>query len=244
MTTDLREFTDDGIRQFRESINKIRVNDIDQDFSELLTDDQVTSIIKRDVLQERQLPSSKLEAATYIHNIVDPLPIDNTFYRPGLWTWLSAFYFDSICPIKEDGTRVVLDDRKYILTRGRGNYRHLLAGPVQVFHSYGNTSHILLSGKVSVGGDMYEQLAGKMYISSMKGVVQAVDILYWDVEKKQPIVGATSRNKPGNVRRFGDIMKQFKLTYNLTAMDGPEIISLLPKEFDKYKENISSYLFE
>jgi len=244
MTTDLREFNDDGIRQFREFFNKIVANDVDQDFSELLTDDRFTSIIKKDLILEPQLPPSKLEAAAYLHKIIDPLLIENKFYRPGLWTWLSAFYFDSICPINKDGTRDVYKEPKYILTRGRVNYRHLLAGPVQVYHSYGNTSHILLSGKVAVGGEMYEQLAGKMYIASMKGIVQAVDMLYWDVEKDQPIIGATSRNKPGNVRRFGDIMKQFKLTYNLTAMDGPEIISLLPKEFDKYKENISSYLYE
>ena len=226
------------------SLTRLKLNSIEQDFRELLTDDRFTSILKKDLILEPMLPSSKLEAAAYLHEIIDPLPIDNKFYRSGLWTWLAAFYFDSICPIRENGTRDVLKEPKYIQTPGRAIYRHLLAGPVMVYHSYGDTSHILLSGKVAVGGELFEQLAGKMYITSMKGIVQSVDMLYWDIKKTQPIIGATNRNKPGNVRRFGDIMKQFKLTYNLTTMDGLEIISLLPKEFDKYKQNISSYIFE
>jgi hypothetical protein len=244
MITELREFNDDGIRQFRDYFNKIKNNDIGQDFTELLTDDLYTSIIKTDACLEPKLPASKLQTASYLHHIIAPLSLENKFYRQGLWTWLAAFYFDSVCPVKEDGTRSVGSEERYILIPGRVIYRHLLAGPVQIFDSYGNTSQILLSGDTAVMGDYIEQLAGRIYITSSKGNVQAVDLLYWDSEKKQPIQGSTSRKKPGNIRRFADIINQFRLTYDLTLMDGFEIVELLPKEFDKYRQNITEYLYE
>jgi len=137
-----------------------------------------------------------------------------------------------------------MEEARYILIPGRHVYRHLLAGPVQIFDSYGDSSHILLSGDVAVMGDYIEQLAGRIFITSGKGIVQAIDLLYWDFEKKRPASGATSRTKPGNIRRFTDIIGQFCLTYDMTSMDGFEIVSLLPGEFEKYKENLSSSLFE
>jgi hypothetical protein len=242
MKTDLREFNENGIRVFRDYLNQIKNNDIDQDFTGIITDDQYTNIIKSGVEIDTSLPRSKIDAGKYLHSIVSTLNIDNKYYRPGLWTWLSAFYFDSICPAKDNGSRFVGEEARYILIPGRHIYRHLLAGPVQIFDSYGDTSHVLLFGDISVMGDYVEQFAGRINITSSKGIIEAIDLLYWDYGKNQPISGATSRKKPGNIRRFTDIIGQFILTYDLTSMGGPEILQLLPKEFDKYKNNITLLL--
>jgi len=63
MKTDLREFNDEGIRIFRDYLNKIKNNDMDQDFQELLSDSRYTTVITTASGIEPWLPPVKLEAA-------------------------------------------------------------------------------------------------------------------------------------------------------------------------------------
>jgi hypothetical protein len=93
--------------------------------------------------------------------------------------------------------------------------------------------------KANRHGDILEQLASRQEIATVKGILEAVILLYWDTNKNHPKLGTTNRNKIGNLRRFtGSIMPQFQMTYDLNSMNGIDILKLLPHEFDEWKQPI------
>jgi hypothetical protein len=46
-----------------------------------------------------------------------------------------------------------------------------------------------------------------------------------------------NRTAPGSLYRFVDVIQQLDVTYDLYSISGPEIISLLPGEFNHWKPN-------
>jgi hypothetical protein len=63
-------------------------------------------------------------------------------------------------------------------------------------------------------------------------------MLYWDDKKNNIKKGARNKTGPGILRRFTkDIIPQFQMTYDLNSMNGEEIISLLPSEFNEWIDN-------
>ena len=65
-------------------------------------------------------------------------------------------------------------------------------------------------------------------------------LLYFDEERGRPKVGAAVKTKkPGTLRRFVDVIRQFDLTYDFYSMTGQEILALLPAEFDRFRPGAS-----
>jgi hypothetical protein len=182
----------------------------------------------------------KYDLITYLYPIVRKIRIENLYYRSALWSWLAAAYFDSICPQQDDGSRKVESIDRYILNTNQWNryYRHLIASPLRLHHEINNInlSKVYLIGKASKHGDIMEQLASRQEIATVRGILEAFILLYWDENKNRPKVGTTNRNKKGNLRRFtGSILPQFQMTYDLNSMNGTDIVNLLPKEFDEWR---------
>ena len=108
-------------------------------------------------------------------------------------------------------------------------YRHLIASPCYIYNYYPEGAHLLLDHPVCIHGDYMEQLASRQEIIATENIIKVADILYYDLQEGNPRKGATSRNKPGNIRRFAqDIFLQLDTTYDLHSMNENAIISLLP----------------
>ena len=134
----------------------------------------------------------------YLYDKITEIPDNNKFYLKGMWSWISAFFFDNVCPLKENGSRDPgADDRHLLNSEHWGRYyRHLIAAPVRVLHDLGELADIYLTGKPNQHGDLFEQLASRQEIATNKGVIQAATILYWDSEKKKIKRGARAKNGP------------------------------------------------
>ncbi len=162
------------------------------------------------------------------------LPAD---YWPGLWDWLAAFHFDSICPAGVGGKRKLNDPVRYSLSSAwNRKYRHRVFGPVELYSRLGNSSRLLIHGEPASLTDWEEQTASRYQISGNKGIADALYRLYWDHSKNAPKRGAAPNSKkPGTLRRFGDLVQQFDRTFDLLSIGSDSILDLLPKEFSKFK---------
>lgn len=235
----IRIFNEQGIEKFREYIGEVRGGSEDPIPDSLITSDEYSAENTKKVEIEKREFLTKSETVKYLHEQILQLDEQNKFYNDGLWAWISAFYFDIVCPIRTDGTRKPGADARHILEprNWKTYYRHLLASPFRLYHELGeDLSKIYLAGTPDKHGDMFEQMASAQEVATPSGVVEAATLLYWDESAGGFKGGSTNRNKSGNVRRFARaIMPQFQMTYDLNSMNGAEILELLPAEFDNWK---------
>jgi hypothetical protein len=84
-------------------------------------------------------------------------------------------------------------------------------------------------------GDWVEQLASRQERITNPAIIAAANRLYFDPNTRKPKRGAAPNwRKPGTLRRFGDVLDQLDLTYDLYSMSSSDLVSLLPGEFSTY----------
>ena len=232
----LRRMRAEGFDLFRSYLRELRLGSVEGIPRALLDDDLLSNDVLPRVEVSDRVFATKMKAAEYLYPQVKSIG-GGIFHDAGIWTWLSAFYFDSLCPPAEDGKRKPGADYRHILTPGpdwRHSYRHLLAGPVRTFAFHGQLGKLLLAGPIDKLGDFVEQLSSRQEIASNRGIVEAATLLYWDPLRQRPRRGAApTERKPGSLRRFVDVIQQLELNYDLYSMTGEEIRALLPPEFAK-----------
>ena len=101
----IRSFNRQGIEAFRGVIQQFADGAKGSVPEELLTSDRYSSVVPGSVQIEQRVFTEKIDAAHYLTPRIEHLQIANKYYATGLWAWLSAFYFDSVCPAYDDGSR-------------------------------------------------------------------------------------------------------------------------------------------
>lgn len=231
----VRALNDIGVEKFSNYLHAARTNPSLEPPTELLRDETASEAFEGDIEVEERAFESKREAGRYLFRQLRDGDLESIRRNKGLWSWLALFYFDQVCPPDDDGERHVKRTEHYILVRDwRRYYRHLLVTPWELYREYTDGALAILSGRVSVHGDFVEQLASRQEVISNEALVSAVDELYYDEERANTKVGATSRDRPGNIRRFVEIKQQLDLTYDLYGMGSEQIIELLPDEFEEW----------
>jgi hypothetical protein len=166
------------------------------------------------------LPPHELESSSGLGNV-------------GLWSWLALFYFDQVCP------NVPLATNRYIpetegLEAGLRYYRHLLAGPCRLYRQLGTLASPVLSSPLSSHNILYRSFADHQDFVQNPGIVEAMNLLYFDYESGALRRGISDATKPGTLARFFPVMQQLELNYDLLGMSAYEIVKLLPSEFDNW----------
>lgn len=202
----------------------------------MLDDDFLATPFENDAEVESRDFASRFELAQYLCDVL-PGAGPALDHDRGLWSWLGLFYFEQLCPIQADGSRKIGEKYRYVLSPDyRHYYRHLLAMPYVIYRLHGQYSRTILSPPVHSHGDFAEQLASRQEIITNRGLIQAVDHLYFapDDAGGAPKRGATNRKKGGTLRRLVDVIQQFDLTYDLYGMTAQEILGVLPREFARW----------
>jgi len=237
----IRRLTESGISKFIEFIDSLTTDSPQPLPTEILKDSETSEIIGDSEFQlQNVIPAnSRLKTAEYIHELVSSIKTSSPEHDSGLWAWLSLHYFAQICPRNKKGNftpgeiaRWVPDSYNY-----RKYYRHLLAGPWRIFSTYRDNPSIansLLAGPVKKHGDLYEQLASRQEVVTNRALIELSTMIYFDTQKEGLKRGAGGKG-PGSPRRLADIIQQFSRTWDLYAMTAPQLLSLLPREFDKFK---------
>jgi hypothetical protein len=157
----------------------------------------------------------------------------------GLWTWLTLFYFDEVCPADGNGNREPQDEARLmpLLDNHQRFYRHLLLGPFLIVRAHRDQPEraiAMLCNPLWKPGEIVEQLASRKELVTNRGVVELATRLYYDAEKKSFKRGAGSSVK-GAARRLATLLNQLDLTFYLYGMSAEELLALLPKEFDRFR---------
>lgn len=232
--TRLRALNRRGIEKFREYLQQIRDGGEFRGSPAILYVDEFTTPLPRVVEVERRTFGSRLEAAEYLARLLADMPAlaDDV----GLWSWLALFYFDQLSPADAEGRRRPREDYHYIPTdSGWKRDRHLLATSYKLFLLHGINARLLLHAPVHEHGAFIYDLAFRRDLISNKGLIEAIDLLYWDVKRAKPKRGVNATRGPGTLRRLITVIQQLDLNYDLYGMRAEEILRLLPPEFDKWK---------
>jgi hypothetical protein len=153
-----------------------------------------------------------------------------------VWSWLAYLWLDQFITLRKGVYKVPAISRFIGSSDWNRFYRHFISMPYYIFSLHENyNSKLFLECAPSIHNEFMEQIGSRKWIITSKSLVELAHLLYWDRKKDVPKRGARGKGK-GTVRRFGKIINQFRLTYDVHQMDIRELVSLLPSEFDEWKE--------
>lgn len=237
---EIRKFTDEGIERFRNYLKELRNGSTSRPPFDLLTDPGTSELVEGGGRIENLIFKTRLDLARYLNDNLASIDHDSIETDVHLWSWLSLFYFDQLCPVQTNTTRKPGRDYRHILEPGYPyGHNHLLAGAYLVYTVYGlndELSMLLLYTAPHIESGFHHQLAQRQSIITNRGVMEAAYLIYLDKNKGKPKFGAIAKNKPGTIYRFIDVIQQFDLNFDLYSMTGKGVLELLPTEFDKWKE--------
>lgn len=236
----LRRFTEPGLKAYKQALAEIRAERADSLPARLLESPDHTETVSSIAILPKAY-ATRLDLAEAVCAVLDEAGLTTESMADlGLWGWLSAAHFDSVCPTAADGSRNPGADYRYVPTTNfRHFYRHLVRGPVRIYRLYErelSVARILLCQHPSTPGDFVEQLAARQERVTNPAVLGAATKLYFDEATMLPKRGAAATNRrPGTLRRFIDVLDQLDLTYDLYGMTTDQLLTLLPAEFNRFR---------
>ena len=230
----LCRFTEIGQLAFRQQLTEIRDGAHTGRVRDLL--DSKINVCQTNIEISDCCPpfSTKADMVSWLEDVFNKSSIDPDERDAGLWTWLAAYMFESLCPLV-GGKRKPLADDHYILNlmNHRRTYRHLVAAPWRLKAAAGIYSKLFLGERPYVHGELMEQGMGRLYLMRIPAVAHAIERLYLD-----PATGKALRGIMSKVPRSGDFrnrlparVQQLMLTYDLMSVDVDQFLSLLGDEF-------------
>jgi len=237
----LKRFNEYGLELFSNYITSLGSSDSpDPPPRGILTRPDTTHSIRPSVDVDLTSLDNRLDAAQKITALLAPLPDpvkSELEVDTGFWSWLSLYYFESVCPPNRGRRAPGKLERHVIDGKGRGKYRHLLASPYLIYKQIRPAYQIgmaVLNGPVDMPGEAVEQLTGRNDLIGNRAVVEAYTELYYDRSTETYKPGARGNGR-GSCRRFGKVLLQLDRTFDLGSMPASKIKDLMPSEFDRYR---------
>lgn len=235
----LRRFNEIGIQHFAKLLESLRHGESVETPLDFLNSRELSECVPQAGEFEVRLFDSRLELAAFVDNQLTDVKTGDEMTDIGLWSWLGAAFLDSTCPADSNGTRKPGKDYRHIPSSSwRDFYRHLIRGPLRIFRLFkGNldAASIVLCQSPHSPGDFVEQLASRQERITNPAIIKTANTLYFDSKTGKPKRGASPKwHKPGTLRRYGDVLDQLDLTYDLYSMSADELVELLPDEFFAY----------
>ena len=179
------------------------------------------------------------DAAEQMALLLAPLPakelegVDGLGNR-GLWGWLALFYFSQLSPEAPGAANRYIPETEGGAF-GLRYYRHLLAGPFRLHRQLGDAAKPALISPLPEHNALYNALADHQDLVQNRGLVEAMNLLYFDAKVGKLRRGVSNSQKAGSLARFFPVMHQLEMTYDLLGLSAEEIIELLPSEFDDWR---------
>jgi len=237
----VRRLNGEGIRQFEEFLNSLTSETPAVYPRNMLTDPATSEATDVSIEIEPKRFGNRLEAAEYLDAKLSDSSLADIENDRSLWAWLALFYFNELCPPDRDGNLKPGNLARWIpdTVNFRKYYRHLLAGPYRIYRMHRDNpakAMILLCQPVYKPGEIVEQIAARQEMITNSSVVEAATILYLDSAGNRPRQGAAGKG-PGSARRLADLLNQFDVTWDLYSMSSGEIVSMLPDEFNRFRNS-------
>lgn len=224
-----------GIKRFRDFLQEARREATLNLPSELLDDSRFTETLRPTIDIEQRYLLQRSEAAEYLHQVLSGMSEDKLSQDEGLWTWLSVFLFDSVCP-KSAETRLIRNDYCYVFEpmNPRHFYRHLLFCAWNVKRLAPVHNRLFLQSRVAVLDKLTTEVMKRLFLLRIPCIFEVLDRLYWDPRAGRARPGVTgSITRAGDLtRRFPTRIRQLEKTYDLAVLTADQLIELLGSEFD------------
>lgn len=244
MTDVVRILNADGVSRFERYLNQLRGGLDQPPPADLLFASAYTAVVDPAVVVEQRAFGNRYEFGTYLARQLTSLDRRAISRNSGLWTWLSLYYFEQLCPATTNATRKVRSIKAYVLpTRYdyRIYYRHLVRTPWLVAIDHGNFAKVLLiptgasdDAPLATRGEIIEQMASRQDYLGNPSIIEAAYRLYFDEKRGKPRRGAGG-SAGGSPRRLAAILQQLGLTFDLGACRPETLHKLLPAEFDRWR---------
>ena len=236
----LRKLTADGVKLLEQYLSELVEKPQAPVPLYVLSDTTTSTDLPVSLEIEAKQFQSRMDAAAYLHTLFSKPEAAGFEREPGIWAWLTLFYFDQLCPVGEDGRRKLREKARYIPSgHAFRYYRHLLAGPYLVYKAYReepSKAAIVLYGSLDTITDFTEQLASRQDIVQNRAAIEAATSLYLNPKTGKPKKGAApTEHKPGTLRRFVDVINQLDPTWDLYSMTATQLSGKLPAEFDLFR---------
>jgi hypothetical protein len=233
----VREFTSSGITAFKTFLAECRVHPQMPVPRGLLEDDSLAKRLSADLTVERRHFGPRKEAADYLTALLNPLPEDEVAQNAGLWTWLSLYYFDEVCPLRS-GKRTVRNDYSYVFApkHSRRFYRHLLFIAWYAARLAKPHDRLFMTAPVSSLDQVTDRVMSRLFLTRIPCIFEALDRLYWDGERGKARAGIVDQKlvKPGDLRhRLPIRVRQLERTYDLFSLTADQLVELLGEEFQQ-----------
>lgn len=191
-----------------------------------------------DIEIEHREFDTRLDFARYIEECARTSGLESLLDEPGLWEWLTVFYFDQVCPVGRKGSRSVLKVERYIPDSSRGwHYRHLLKGAYTFLRDHIGASdavRLALASPLHKHSGVYEHLVSRPRLRSSPGVQMAAHSLFYDPEQGKMKTRATA-----SIQEFGLLLRNLPPEYDLNAMSERSVLALLPPRFRDWMDEIT-----
>ena len=234
----LRRLKPQGISAFADYLNKLKQEPGRLPPMQLLTDDDGSEAMMPARTVGSTTPASRREVAENLSELLGSVAPLEAAADVGLWSWLSLYYFDVLCPPDRSSERVPRELAAYIPEPGnfRRYYRHLLLGPYLIFQAHRddpNRAQALLCKPPHIIDDIVAQIASRYEYVTNPGIVGLTTALYFDAESGTIKRGAGGKGA-GSPRRLVEILRQFDLTWDLFGMSSADLRAILPQEFNRF----------
>ena len=231
----LRQLNERGIDRFNQYRASFPEGVETSDLGNLLQDDACSHEIAVEVDVESRRFQTRFAVGEYLNELFDRTPVPGLDVDRGIWSWLSAFYFDQLCaPNRRLGA-----EARWVPAVGNFQryYRHLLAGPYQIYRAHRDNprrSLAILANPPHRPGDIAEQLASRQELVTNPSVMEVATSLYINLDTDSQKLNAAGKG-PGSARRLADVLSQLDLTWDLYDLTSNQLLDLLPAEFDPFK---------
>ena len=235
----LRRFNEAGIAEFVRRIELLRTGGSASIDDAFVTDDLFTKPVVPEVRLERPVFKTKREAGAYLSERTRRARERHGDDDPGLWTWLSAWHWDAVCPVRENGARKVLHPLSYVYGHGLAmrKKQHLIFASTLLYETFPQ-SLVLLSGPASTLTQAVHEVYTRVWLMRIRGIGELLDILYWDRSQNaiKPGINGTSP-RPGDLRnRLTTRVRQLEKTYDLVDLTADQLLNLLGDEFKAWTD--------
>lgn len=234
-------FNSEGINLFTDILESYKIDSnypITTRISDVLFHQDYTEVVSEDItIDNDRVFTSKYE---FLHYLDTQLGLDQNdcLNDLGLWGWITAYYFELLCPSDTHGQKKVGQIARYIpQLNWNSYYRHLIVFPMKLLKDISEpTCRLFLMVTPNKQADILEVLASRREIITCKPIVEAAYILYWDNVRVRLKPRVNNRDIGGNPRRFVSLIQQLKLNYDFDSLTSNEILELLPDEFNVWKQ--------
>ena len=236
--TKIRRLNGAGIDAFEEWLLQGAEGDVPRG---LLTSPKTSEPLELDIAAKHGPFHDRQEFGAYLVQLLEPLdPIKLSTDRR-LWTWLALYWFDLMCPPFSTGRKADKSYRYVLSTDYRHYYRHLVRSPWQLVRDHGENARLLLLPPqdqpypLRRHGEILEQLGGRQSVLRSQPLIAEANRLYGSKLTGRPRKGVSGSGR-GSVRRLALVLRQFDLTFDVERMGDGHLISILPREFDRWKQ--------